>query len=94
MKARTHLTAPGSSLHRFSARLSPGSSPIRILAECSMDAVAQVTLRYSPTKPWELVLLIDGSEVGLWEIEPQKPSEPPPWPSSLSPTVRARVVGL
>lgn len=94
MKARTSLNSGQSTLHRFKAHLPGTHEPIRLLAECSMDAIAQIVLKYAPSTPWELVLVLDGAEVGIWEIEPHRASEPPPWPSTLSPTVRARVVGL
>lgn len=90
MKTRTHLHAGQSTLYRFKAYLPGTTEPVRLLAHCHMDAVAQIMLSHAPESPWELELWIQGSRVGEWALEPAQ-SEPRPWHSSLSPQVHASI---
>lgn len=95
MKLQTHLHAGQSTRHRFAAHLTPGSDPIRVLAEDHFDAAAQITLRHAPGRPWTLYLWIEGQRVGEWQITPPRPRESH-WPSQScqSDELEARVVGL
>lgn len=94
MKTATHVHNGQSTAFEFRAHMR-GKAPVVLQAEDHLSAIALVYRRYAPQGRWSLYLVIDGTRVGEWALEPaQARLAPSVRRSTLSPHVHAHFGGM